>query len=231
MNIHYLQHVPFEGLGSIATWAAKGNHPVTATRLYQDDPLPSLSALDWLIILGGPMNIYQDDQYPWLIREKQFIAQAIQAGKTVVGICLGAQLIADVLGAKVYPGAEKEIGWFPLQRDNRAASSPIFDALPPQLTTFHWHGDTFDIPVGATCLASSEACPHQGFMYGERVLALQFHLEATPESVQALLEHCADEVVPGRYIQTPTDIQGDRHRFAVINDVMDRILNTLLVHS
>lgn len=230
MKIHYLQHVPFEGLGSIATWAEQGNHRVTATRLYEDEPFPALTDFDGLIIMGGPMNIYQYDQYPWLVREKQFIAQVLQTQKPVIGICLGAQLIADVLGANVYPGAEKEIGWFPIQRREAESPTQMFQALPLQGMAFHWHGDTFDIPAGAIALASSAACPNQAFIYNERVLALQFHLEATPDSVQSLLDHCGDEVVMGKYIQTPAAIQGDRHRFNAINDKMSRILDALFLN-
>ncbi|PLS69334.1 MAG: amidotransferase [Cyanobacteria bacterium M5B4] len=223
MHIHYLQHVPFEGLASIQTWITNHNHSLSNTKFYQNDPLPELKDFDWLIILGGPMNIDEEDKYPWLKEEKRLIQQAITANKIVLGVCLGAQLIADVLGAKVYQGEHKEIGWFPIELIN----SDLFQSLPPTMTVFHWHGDTFDNPPGATRLASSEACPNQAFVYNRKVLGLQFHLESTPESVEAIIAHCSHELVPGRYIQTPQQMQEQPDRFQKINQFMEQILSNL----
>lgn len=191
MKIHYLQHVPFEGLGFIEKWARTQNATTGVSRLFRNDPLPGTEDFDWLVVMGGPMGIYDHDEFPWLVAEKKLIQQAIGAGKTVLGICLGAQLIADVLGAKVYPGPQKEIGWFPIKR---AAGAP--DLIPDTLTVFHWHGDTFDLPEGAVPLASSAACKNQGFIYNGRVVALQFHMETTVESMEALIENCGHEL-PG----------------------------------
>ena len=202
MRIHYFQHVPFEGLASIEQWSRNKGYALSATRFYENPELPELHKIDWLIIMGGPMNIYEHDRYPWLISEKQYIRAAIDAGKTVVGICLGAQLIADVLGAKVYPGVHKEIGWLPVQLTREALNSDIFGFLPEQFTCFHWHGDTFDLPPGAMLLAKSDGCKNQAFIYDNRVLALQFHLESTPESVTDIISHCQSEIVPGRFIQS-----------------------------
>ena len=122
MNIHYLQHVPFEDLGSIKNWAKIRGHRVTATRFYRAEPLPFLDELDWLIIMGGPMNIYEEDKYPWLGHEKRFIEEVIKTDKVVLGICLGAQLIADVLGVRIYENIHKEIGWFPIQLTSEGIS-------------------------------------------------------------------------------------------------------------
>jgi len=189
MKLHWLQHVPFEGLGIIEKWATTHDFEIDCTRLFADEQLPAAESFDWLVVMGGPMGIYDHAAHPWLVAEKEFIKQSIDADKTVLGICLGAQLIADVLGAKVYPGPQKEIGWFPIQRSEGAPG-----IIPEELITFHWHGDTFDIPEGATRLASSEACQNQGFVYNGRTVALQFHLETTPESMEALIENCADEL-------------------------------------
>lgn len=115
MRIHYLQHVPFEGLASIEQWATTKDYILSATKFYNGDTLPSVDHLDWVIVMGGPMNIYENDKYPWLTWEKHFIEEAIKKNKIVIGICLGSQLIADVLGSKVYKGQEKEIGWYPIQ--------------------------------------------------------------------------------------------------------------------
>ncbi|MBW4563844.1 MAG: type 1 glutamine amidotransferase [Mojavia pulchra JT2-VF2] len=227
MKIHYLQHVPFEGLASIERWAVNKNHSLSATRFYANDSLPQVDDVDWVVVMGGPMNIYEDNKYPWLTEEKRFIEQAIKKDKTVLGICLGSQLIADILGSKVYQGQYKEIGWFPIEITNEAKSSTIFDELPRQFTVFHWHGDTFDLPQGSTRLAYSEACQNQAFIYGKKVLALQFHLESTKESVRQIIENCADELIEDKYIQKPEEMLAMDNNFVEINTIMDSLLNNL----
>jgi len=229
VKIHALQHVPFEGLGHIAAWAKALRYPVSVTRMDLGDPYPVLDELDCLIILGGPMNIYEEDRFPWLGMEKRFIAQAIAAHKKVLGICLGSQLIADVLGAKVYAGKSKEIGWFPIQIT--AAGRTLFTTLPADLTVFHWHGDTFEMPAGAIHIATSAACPNQAFLFDNHVLGLQFHLEATPASVQALVENCGDELVEGPFIQTAGEILGQTDMFTVIHRVMGDLLEHFVAAS
>ena len=190
IRIHWFQHVPFEGLGCIEQWATEKGHALSVTRFHRDEPLPRIGEIDWLVVMGGPMNIYEESEYPWLAREKQFIGQAIRSGKVVLGICLGAQLIAGFLGARVTPNAHKEIGWFPLELTPEAVASPLFDFLPHRLTAFHWHGDTFALPRGALRIARSEACENQAFLYDGRVVGLQFHLEFTPQSLAAILPNC-----------------------------------------
>ncbi|WAL59900.1 type 1 glutamine amidotransferase [Thermocoleostomius sinensis] len=227
MKIHYLQHVPFEGLASIESWAISQNHSLSATRFHSNEPLPSVKDIDWLIVMGGPMNIYEDDKYPWLTEEKRFIEQAIKQNKTVIGICLGSQLIANVLGAKIYQAQHKEIGWFPIQMTDMAKDSAVFNSLPQRLTVFHWHGDTFDLPESATRLAYSEGCQNQAFVYNQKVLGLQFHLESTKDSVQQIIENCADELVEGRYIQKPEEMLLGDGDFDTLNNAMSRILNNL----
>ncbi len=171
------------------------------------------------------MNIYEDNKYPWLTQEKRFIEQAIENEKIILGICLGSQLIADVLGAKVFPNPDKEIGWFPIELTSEAQSSQVFNVLPNSFTAFHWHGDTFDLPKGATRMAKSQACQNQAFIYGERVVGLQFHLESTPESVQAMIENCADEIVEGKYIQKPDEMRSHQDNFRKINEAMHTLLD------
>ncbi|WP_427162508.1 type 1 glutamine amidotransferase [Aliinostoc sp. HNIBRCY26] len=227
MKIHYLQHVPFETPASIENWASKHKHSLLATRFYAQDSLPPIEDFDWLVVMGGPMNIYEDEQYPWLTQEKRFIEQAIAANKTVIGICLGSQLIADVLGSKVYPGEYKEIGWFPIELTEAAQDSSIFGDLPQKFTVFHWHGDTFDLPSGATRLAYSAACQNQAFIYDEKVLGLQFHLESTPESVSQIIDNCGDELVDGKYIQQASEMLATADNFTQINTVMFSILDKL----
>lgn len=202
MRIHCLQHVPFEGPAAIADWAASRGHSLSISRLYAGEALPAPDAFDWLLIMGGPMNIYQEQRYPWLREEKACIDQALTADKTLLGICLGAQLLADRLGSRVYAGDEREIGWWPLALTEAGRQSNLFDALATPLQAYHWHGDTFDLPAGAVCLASSSACVQQAFLYDQRVLGLQFHFEVTAESMRRLIDHCGDEIVPGGYVQS-----------------------------
>lgn len=226
MKLHYLQHVPFEGLGYIEEWAAFRKIELSCTRLYAGEHPPSSARFDWLVIMGGPMGIHDHDEHPWLPAEKEFIRASIDAGKIVVGICLGAQLIAHVLGAEVYPGKYKEIGWFPLRRSPDAP-----EWIAEELTAFHWHGDTFDLPDGAIHLAASDACRNQGFIYRDRVLALQFHLESTHNSIEELIRNCADELTDGPYIQTAMDIRSAYSNIAPINAALSQLLDELPRHS
>lgn len=223
MRLHWLQHVPFEGLGCIEEWATSRDMQITGTRLYAGENLPSTSDFDWLVIMGGPMGIHDQGIHPWLIEEKAFIRETLEAGKTVIGICLGAQLIADVLGARVYPGPHKEIGWFPLRR---APEAPAW--IPEELTAFHWHGDTFDLPDHSIRLASSDACRNQGFVYRDRVVGLQFHLESTHRSVENLIENGADELADGLYIQSADQIRSACSNLSTINTAMFLLLDRLL---
>ena len=153
MRIHYLQHMGCEGLGRIANWAAERGHAVSGTHLYRGDPLPNDDAFDFLVIMGGPMNIYEYRNHPWLTAEKPFIKRAIENGKIVLGVCLGAQLIADVLGAKIHQNASFEIGWFPVRFTAARRSIPAMRDFPEELSVLHWHGDTFDLPPGTVHLA------------------------------------------------------------------------------
>lgn len=227
MNIQYLQHVPFEGLGSIEDWVRRGEHALGATRLYRDERLPPVEGIEILVVMGGPMNIYAEASYPWLTEEKRFIERAIAAGCRVLGICLGAQLVADVLGARVYANADKEIGWFPIETTAAASTSGLFAEFPQQLEVFHWHGDTFDIPAGSVHIACSAGCANQAYVYDERVVGLQFHLETTPASVRQLIANCGDEMVGGRYVQACNEMLEDPHRFDTINRMMHELLDRI----
>lgn len=207
MRLHYLQHVPFENLGSILTWADEENCSVTGTHLYTDQNLPNTHDYDWLVVMGGPMNIYDEKNYPWLVQEKLFIRKAVDTGKVVIGICLGAQLIADALGGKVTENPHKEIGWFPVSFCSNVKSSPLFSFFPEETMVFHWHSDTFsNLPENAILLAENEACPHQAFLYEKRVFGFQFHLESTQETIEKLIKYCKNEMIPDDFVQTPEEI-------------------------
>ncbi len=228
VRIHVLQHVPFEGLGHIDSWIRHRGHRLTLSRLYEESKLPDPAAFDRLVILGGPMNIYEEAAYPWLAEEKALIRATVAAGKSAVGICLGAQLLADALGSRVYAGSHREIGWFPVRLTAAGRRSAWSEGLPAETTVFHWHGDTFDLPSGAVHLFESEACANQAFLCDNRILGLQFHLESTPETVRQLLTHCRDELVPGPFIQSGAQIADIvPERFARINTLLETLLDRL----
>lgn len=213
LNIHYFQHVSFEGLGSIEEWCIGNGHALSATRFYENATVPDLKEIDWLIIMGGSMGMNDEKKYPWLVTEKEFIQQAIAEEKTVIGICLGAQLLAQILGAKVYQNSQKEIGWFPIEFSSNASQHTLFSGLENPITVFHWHGDTFDIPEKAIHLASSKACRNQGFLYQNNILGLQFHLETTKESLRQMIANGRDELIKGKYIQTEKEIENRQDFF------------------
>ena len=228
MRVHYLQHVPFENPATIVGWTRQKGHSLTGTHLYNDEAVPGMDQFDWLIILGGPMNIYQEEKYPWLKAEKQFIKEAIDNNKVVLGICLGAQLVTDVLGGKVTKNPECEIGWLPVSFNNEAFKSPLFKNFPQTSYVFQWHNDTFStLGAGAVCIASSEAFRHQAFIYKERVIGFQFHLESTQASIFSLIQHCADEMKDGVYVQNEKEIQEGMGFLKTANGLMDDFLNRL----
>ena len=228
MKLHYVQHVPFEGPANIESWAREQNWEISCTHLYRGEKPPPADQLDWLVVMGGPMNIYEEDIYPWLAAEKEFIRQAIAADKIVLGICLGAQLVADVLGGKVTRNQYKEIGWFPVSILPQESSSVAFRGLPAEFMALHWHGDTFSLPPGSSMLAQSEACPAQAFSFNSgRVLALQFHLESSIESVSSLIQNCSDELVGGKYIQTADEILNPRENFSKIHKTLLQMLENM----
>jgi GMP synthase (glutamine-hydrolysing) len=227
MKIHYLQNVPFEGLGSIADWAQKRGHQLSSTQMYNNTALPSIGDFDMLIVMGGSMGACDEKDYPWLKNEKELILSAIKADKFVLGICLGAQLIANVLGARVYRNPEKEIGWWEVHLNDKAQKNTIFEGFPPSFTPFQWHGDTFDMPMEAEHLIGSQACVNQAFIYNKKTLALQFHFETTPQSLQEIMANCGNEIQPANFIQSREDILANQHHMAINHQLLEKLLDQL----
>lgn len=225
--MHCFQQVAVEGLGCIAQWVEKKDCALSYTTFYDNPVLPSIDDFDCLVVMGGPMSVYEEEKYPWLVDQKRLIREAVLSDKKVLGICLGSQFIAAALGAEVYPGANKEIGWFPLQLsdDGRMSVLKSIDAE----TVFHWHGDTFDIPEGARLLASSVATPHQAFIYGDNALALQFHLEVTDESLDGMVSTFADHLAPDEFVQSGETILARKDIISRNNQLMFDILDELFV--
>lgn len=225
MRAHILQHVPFEGPGSIGRWLAERGAEITTARLYESADFPALDDIDLLVVMGGPMSINDEATLPWLAPEKRYIGEAIATGRPVLGICLGAQLMAASQGARVYPGPEKEIGWFPVMSTGPVANAFRF---PERFSAFHWHGETFELPANGVRLARSAGCEQQAFQIGARAIGLQFHLETTPESARELIAHSRHELVPGRYIQTESELlSADASHYQGINRLMTQVLDYL----
>lgn len=223
MRAHYLQHVPFEGLGSIETWLQDAGYQITCSQLYDSENFPRVEDIDLLVVMGGPMSVNDEDVYPWLLEEKKFIKNIIEAGKPTLGICLGAQLIANSMGSKVFPSSVKEIGWFPIHA-SKSVGDGIFQ-FPEEIEVFHWHGETFNLPKVAVQIAESKGCKNQAFQIGDNVIGLQFHLETTSDSAQAIVDHCRNELVEGKYIQTEICIlSAPQERYDSINKLMGNVL-------
>jgi GMP synthase-like glutamine amidotransferase len=210
-SLYYIQHVPFEPPGMILDWAAEQHVDRKGIHIYQGERLPAAADGDVVVVMGGPMGVRDEDDHPWLRREKAFILDVIQRQVPIIGVCLGAQLIAAVLGAKVVRCPYRERGFSPVQLTREAARSPLFENLPTTFSPLHWHNDTFTIPDGGVRLAGNDACMNQAFLGPGRVLALQFHLEATPDLAYAWLkdsgagEFSNPGVDENRYVQ---DIDG-----------------------
>ncbi len=205
-------------------WIQSQGHDLSSTRFYENETPPEPDSIDWLIVMGGPMGANDEHLYPWIAAEKKFIGSAIKKGIRTLGVCLGAQLIASVLGARVYPNTHKEIGWFPLHLTPDGIACPLFPDFPEELMVFHWHGDTFDLPQGARHLAYSNACANQAFLFGNHVLALQFHLDLKRENVEALIKNCGSELVPAPYIQHAEHMLTQDKAFGMLADYMNSIL-------
>lgn len=228
MRVHYIQHVPFEGLGTIKQYLDEKKHIVSSTKLFSADNYPSIDEFDWLIILGGPMGVYGEDKYNWLAAEKHLIKQAIKSGKIVLGICLGAQLIAEALGAKVYKNTHREIGWYPVMRNSEITNTGFESIFPEIFTPFHWHGDTFDLPEGAILLASSKVCKHQAFFSDNRALGLQFHLEVDFNAVKRVIVNSKTELSDETpLIQNEKEMLYIAANFTEANRIMKNVLQLL----
>jgi GMP synthase-like glutamine amidotransferase len=232
MRLHGLRHESFEKEGEIAVWAKEHGHTLTHTDLWNGEALPGLDTFDFLIVMGGPMNIYEDDKFPWLAQEKSFLKASADAGKRILGVCLGAQLLCDVLGGTVTKGRHREIGWHQVTAGPDGAKSRVFSGLPKAYEAFHWHGDTFSIPPGALWTAKSEACAHQAFSAcADRVVGLQFHLETNAESLAALIAGCAAEITvdPVQYphVQSANDMTAWPERLKILRGLLNHVLDNM----
>ncbi len=231
MRIHFIQHVSFETPGYLLNWAENHKYQVTFSNIFESPSFAQTNHFDVLVIMGGPMGVYEEQKYPWLKEEKHFIKKTIADNKKVLGICLGAQLVAEALGAKVYTHNQKEIGWWPVQKINHPETQSLTNHLPDKFVTFHWHGDTFDLPPGSKQLFTSQACAQQGFIQGRNTAAIQFHLEATDILIHQMIEHEREELGDAPYIQTEQKINEETNsRVRFQESYMTGFINNFLAY-
>jgi len=229
-----IQHSPLNTLGTIEEYAKTQSHAIESIRFYETENAPAINSFDLLIIMGGPMGVYTYRENPWLRNEKEFIKQVIDAGKPVLGICLGAQLLADILGAQVYENKYMEMGWFPIKVVSKPASkkeksqkeeTEFLKGLPEKITVFHWHSQTFSLPEGAIRLYESKGCKNQGFIYNRRVVGLQFHPEVNEERIESLIERFGNIMGDGPFIQNKKAMLGQEKYLTGTKEFMFLILN------
>ncbi len=232
MRALVLQHVAVEGPGTLASYLDARGWTLETAALYEGAHLPEdAQGYQAVIVMGGPMGVYDEAEYPFLPDEHQFLRRVLAQGVPVLGICLGSQLLAKALGARVYRNPQKEIGWYTVDLTPAGAADPLFAGLTSPVPVFQWHGDAFDLPVGATPLAASPLCPLQAFRYGDRVYGLLFHLELTPTVIQSWLEVFHNELVSLQGIIDPKRIVAEMpHRFVAYRQVGSRVFANLVEH-
>jgi GMP synthase (glutamine-hydrolysing) len=226
VNILIVIHAAFEEPGHIETWANKHNYHIQKVSPYKGEKLPDIASYDFLIVMGGPQSPLEIDKSPYLADEIGLIKQAINHKKRILGICLGAQLISESLGAKTERSPHREIGAYPIELFDAAKYDPIFQTLPSKFDVMHWHNDMPGIPQGGVLLAKSDGCPRQAFRYGDRVYGFQCHLELTPELVKGMIEHCPHDLKPGAFIMTKEQLMAVD--YSQINSKLEAILDYLV---
>jgi GMP synthase-like glutamine amidotransferase len=224
LRILSLEHARGDGPGKILSWVTRRGHALQRVLLHEGHVFPPQKAFDFLIVLGGPMSIYQHTQYPWLAPEKEFIRTAAEARKPILGICLGAQLLADVLGGVVVRNPEREVGWWPVTFIERGGP---FAAFPETLTPCHWHNDTFTLPPDAMHVASSAACQNQAFRIGDRLVGLQFHLEIGRIEANELAHANPDDLKPAPFVQSAAQLLNPPPETADLEPALDSLLDAL----
>ena len=231
MRIQCLQHVAWDGPAYLPVWAARSGHDLSVTLVPETGELPPPDDFDALVIMGGPMSLREHERHPWLTSEKRYLEAVLRRGKPFLGICLGAQLLADVHGAPVRRARHREIGWFPLDLTAERRGTWLGDALPEGLEVFFWHDDAFETPRGATRVAATAANAHQAFVIGSAA-GLQFHLEVTPEWAAHLIRRDGDQLRPEAYVQSAADIlERSPASYARSHAALSRVLDGWLLQG
>ncbi|MEK6576640.1 MAG: type 1 glutamine amidotransferase [Nitrospirota bacterium] len=204
-----IKHIDIEGPGRLGEFLASKGTPLDYIELENGDHVPeNPDDYRFIIILGGPMNVYEEDKYPYLKDEDRFIKDAIKRGTPILGICLGAQLIAKAAGAKVFANPAKEIGWYNVTLTKEGLEDPLFRGLDREFSVFQWHGDTFFIPEGGVMLAGSKLCKNQAFRY-RSAYGLQFHVEVTEGMIKEWIGSYQGELDSLKEIIDPAKIIGE----------------------
>ena len=216
-RVYALQHLAAEPLGIIGEALEAVGIDAEYVRSFAGEPVPDdMREVAGLVVMGGSMSVYEQERYPFLSKEIRLIEAALKAEKPVLGICLGSQLLATALGAEVRKGDRKEIGWFPVTLTDAAGADLVFHELDQSFIAYHWHGDVFDLPAGATALASSAQTQFQAFAYEERAYGVLFHLEATQTIVEDMVSGFMDELdeeqIDGAEIIAQTSEHLSRHQ-------------------
>ncbi|HTM64453.1 MAG TPA: GMP synthase [Gammaproteobacteria bacterium] len=225
MKILFVTHASFEQPGSIEAWAKRHNHNTSEVRPYLGEFLPVIDDFDMMVLMGGPQSPIEIEKFPYLIDEIELVKQALKQKKRILGVCLGAQLITEALGANTERSPNKEIGMYPVELLADAASDPVFGMFPASFDVMHWHSDMPGLADGVVLLAKSEGCTRQIFRYGDRVYGFQCHFELTKELVEAMIKHCNDDLIAGKYVMSPEQLMALDYR--AINAQMDKLLDYL----
>jgi GMP synthase-like glutamine amidotransferase len=228
MKLLALQHDEYDDAGSIIEWALKNSHTLVTVVLTKGEKPPPVLDFDMLFIMGGTMNVYEEDKFPWLAEEKVFIKKTVDAGKIAVGFCLGGQLLAAVLGGKVTKNEQAEIGWRTVRFNKTARKHPVLSIFGESAVIFQWHSDTFSVlPENAEPIAFNDICAHHGFIYGDNVFAFQFHLELTYQMLYLFAGELEKTGGKGRYVQSGEEIRRQHGNIAENNKLMFAFLDKL----
>jgi len=228
VNVCVIQHIYYESPGLIQNWLDENGYYYLLLESGENPIFPGSEDFDALIVMGGPMGVDDENTHPWLIEEKAFINEFIKAGKRVLGVCLGSQLVSSLLGAKVKRNKTLEIGWLPVSIHKDSLPAKYQDVFPEEFTTFHWHGDTFELPEGAVCFVNSNATFNQGYIY-KNVAAFQFHMEVTPWMLKQLIEkHGSDLNSEIESIQSADEILANMHLIKQNKIILYNFLNKFL---
>lgn len=229
MRIHLLEHDPWDfSRTNITAWARKRGYAVRSTNVFAHEPLPSPEEFDWLMVMGGSQHAWEEDKNPWLAGEKRFIAEVLARRKILLGICFGAQLLAEALGARVFPNGQKEIGWYEVSLTGEGEASFLFRDVPASFVSFHWHDDHFSLPDGCTRLAASGPTPNQAFVCGGApVVGVQFHPEYTREMVLDFARTFGEEWTPGPFVAGKEAIQARTEEVPNTYWLMERLLDNM----
>lgn len=228
MRLHLLEHDPWEGQTNIDLWAQKRGHRITRTFVFEGQAPPGPDQFDCLVVTGGSQHAWEEDKHPWLAPEKEYLARVLAGDRIVLGLCFGGQLLAEALGATVFRNEHDEIGWYPVTLLPQGRNSFLFQGLPDEFLTFHWHSDHFTLPPGAIRLAFSQASPNQAFLAPGRVVGLQFHPEYTLDLIRTFIEEYGHEWTPGAYVRPLEEIRAQTNRLPETYWLMEALLDNLV---